>query len=91
MRAHPTQHSYAEASLGLPHLWLYRPGPDSCGNPRSHVGNAPGISYRLAQPPVTTEEAGLRAWLCQFSTDRTRWGCVRAATTARRASRQVNK
>ena len=26
---------------GLPHLWLYRPGPTSCRQPRSHVSEAP--------------------------------------------------
>lgn len=26
---------------GLPHLWLYRPGPLPVGNPRSHVSEAP--------------------------------------------------
>jgi hypothetical protein len=35
VRAHPSRCSYAEPSLGLhPHLWLYRPGPNSCRQPR---------------------------------------------------------
>ncbi len=29
VRAHPNQHSYADASRGLPYLWLNRPGPTS--------------------------------------------------------------
>src|SRR5882757_1960258 len=34
---------------GLPHLWLYRPGPAPVGNPRSHVSEAqPVLTYRLA-------------------------------------------
>ena len=41
-------------------------------------------------PPVTEEEAELRAWLRQFSVDRPRWGWRRAAKMARRAGWQVN-
>jgi putative transposase len=42
------------------------------------------------QPPITTEEAELRAWLRRFSTDRPRWGWRRAAKMARRAGWAVN-
>ena len=45
---------------------------------------------RLTPPPITTEEAELRAWLRRFSTDRPRWGWRRAAKMARRAGWQVN-
>jgi putative transposase len=45
---------------------------------------------RLEPPPVTTEEAELRAWLRKFSVDRPRWGWRRAAKMARRAGWQVN-
>lgn len=45
---------------------------------------------RLRPPPITTEEAELRAWLRRFSTDRPRWGWRRAAKMARRAGWQVN-
>jgi len=45
---------------------------------------------RLAPPPVTAEEAALRAWLREFSTDRPRWGWRRAAKMARRAGWKVN-
>lgn len=43
----------------------------------------------LTPPPITTEEAELRAWLRRFSTDRPRWGWRRAAKMAR-AGWQVN-
>ena len=42
-------------------------------------------TMRLAPPPITAEEAELRAWLRKFSTDRPRWGWRRAAKMARRA------
>ena len=45
---------------------------------------------RLTPPPITAEEAELRAWLRRFSTDRPRWGWRRAAKMARRAGWQVN-
>lgn len=45
---------------------------------------------RLTPPPVTSEEAELRAWLRKFSTDRPRWGWRRAAIAARRTGWQVN-
>ncbi len=45
---------------------------------------------RLKPPPVTAEEAELRAWLRRFSTDRPRWGWRRAAKLARRAGWKVN-
>lgn len=45
---------------------------------------------RLTPPPITPEEAELRAWLRRFSTDRPRWGWRRAAKMARRAGWQVN-
>lgn len=45
---------------------------------------------RLTPPPITTEEAELRAWLRRFSTDRPRWGWRRAAKMARRSGWQVN-
>ena len=47
-------------------------------------------TMRLAPPPMSTEEAELRAWLRKFSTDRPRWGWRRAAKMARRAGWQVN-
>ncbi|MDB2198003.1 MULTISPECIES: IS3 family transposase [Mycobacteriaceae] len=47
-------------------------------------------TMRLTPPPITTEEAELRAWLRKFSTDRPRWGWRRAAKMARRAGWQVN-
>jgi len=46
---------------------------------------------RLALSPITDEEAGLRAWLRRFSTDRPRWGWRQAAKTARREGWQVNR
>ena len=45
---------------------------------------------RLAPPPMSTEDAELRAWLRRFSTDRPRWGWRRAANMARRAGWSVN-
>ncbi len=45
---------------------------------------------RLAPPPITDDEAELRAWLRKFSTDRPRWGWRRAAKMARRAGWKVN-
>ena len=47
-------------------------------------------TQRLTPPPVTVEEAELRAWLRQFSTDRPRWGWRRAAKMARKAGWKVN-
>ena len=47
-------------------------------------------TMRLAPPPITAEEAELRAWLRRFSTERPRWGWRRAAKMARRAGWQVN-
>ena len=47
-------------------------------------------TMRLRPPPITAEEAELRAWLRRFSTDRPRWGWRRAAKMARRAGWQVN-
>ena len=47
-------------------------------------------TMRLAPPPLSTEEAELRAWLRRFSTDRPRWGWRRAAKMARRAGWTVN-
>ena len=45
---------------------------------------------RLGPPPVTAEEAELRVWLREFSTERPRWGWRRAAKMARRAGWKVN-
>ncbi|MFM8857490.1 MAG: IS3 family transposase [Actinomycetota bacterium] len=47
-------------------------------------------TMRLAPPPMSNEDAELRAWLRTFSTDRPRWGWRRAAKMARRAGWQVN-
>ena len=48
-------------------------------------------TMRLRPPPITAEEAELRAWLRRFSTHRPRWGWRRAAKLAlRRAGWQVN-
>ncbi|MEZ0367434.1 IS3 family transposase [Mycobacterium sp. pUA109] len=47
-------------------------------------------TMRLTPPPVTTEEAELRAWLRRFATDRPRWGWRRAAKMARRAGWSAN-
>lgn len=47
-------------------------------------------TQRLAPPPITDEEAELRAFLRQFSKARPRWGWRRAAKEARRQGRQVN-
>ncbi len=47
-------------------------------------------TMRLTAPPITTEEAELRAWLRKFSAERPRWGWRRAATMARRAGWQIN-
>jgi len=48
-------------------------------------------TMRLQPPPITIEEAELRAWLRRFSMDRPRWGWRRAAKMARRAGWAVNK
>ena len=45
---------------------------------------------RLERPPITTDEAELRAWLRKFSTERPRWGWRCAAKMARRAGWNVN-
>ncbi len=47
-------------------------------------------TMRLNPPPVSAEEAQLRAWLRRFATDRPRWGWRRAAKMARRAGWTVN-
>jgi putative transposase len=47
-------------------------------------------TQRLTPPPVTVEEAEMRAWLRTFSTDRPRWGWRRAAKIARKAGWKVN-
>jgi transposase InsO family protein len=47
-------------------------------------------TMHLTPPPVTAEEAELRAWLRRFATDRPRWGWRRAAKMARRAGWKVN-
>ncbi|BBX25034.1 hypothetical protein MALV_01590 [Mycolicibacterium alvei] len=47
-------------------------------------------TMRLTPPPITDEEAELRAWLRKFSTDRPRWGWRRAAIAARKAGWVVN-
>ena len=47
-------------------------------------------TMRLAPPPVTGEEAELRAWLREFSTDGPRWGWRRGAKMARKAGWKVN-
>jgi putative transposase len=47
-------------------------------------------TQRLAPPPVTEDEAELRAFLRRFSTQRLRWGWRRAAKEARRQGRRVN-
>ena len=45
---------------------------------------------RLAPPPISADEAKLRAWLREFLTGRPRWGWHRAAKMARRAGWKVN-
>ena len=45
---------------------------------------------RLERPPISDEEAELRAWLRAFSTERPRWGWRRAAKMLRRSGRPVN-
>ena len=47
-------------------------------------------TLRLAAPPITDDEAELRAFLRKFSTQRPRWGWRRAAKEARRQGRKVN-
>ncbi len=47
-------------------------------------------TQRLVPPPVTDDEAELRAFLRKFATQRPRWGWRRAAKEARRQGRQVN-
>lgn len=47
-------------------------------------------TMRLQSPPISDEEAELRAWLRALSTERPRWGCRRAAIAARRAGWKVN-
>lgn len=47
-------------------------------------------TQRLAPPPVTDDEAELRAFLRKFATQRPRWGWRRAAKEARRQGRKVN-
>ena len=47
-------------------------------------------TQRLAPPPVTDDEAELRAFLRDFSKQRPRWGWRRAAKEARRTGRRVN-
>jgi putative transposase len=47
-------------------------------------------TQRLTPPPVTDEEAELRAFLRDFAKRRPRWGWRRAAKEARRTGRQVN-
>ena len=47
-------------------------------------------TMRLERPPISDDEAELRAWLRKFSTDRPRWGWRRAAKIARRAGWDVN-
>jgi len=82
VRAHPN-HSYAEYSLGLPHLWLYRPGPPlpaTTGNPRSHVSEAPATTpYRLVEPrrtgdlrELTRSGSARAAYGCRTLSDRGR-------------------
>ena len=61
---------------------------DRFGVPNAAPAPSVGIhrsTMRLTPPPITTEEADLRAWLRKFSTDRPRWGWRRAAKMARRA------
>src|SRR5665647_829566 len=75
--------SYAEYSLGLPHLWLYRPGPPlpaTAGNPRSHVSEAPATTpYRLVEPrrtgdlrELTRSGSARAAYGCRTLSDRGR-------------------
>jgi putative transposase len=47
-------------------------------------------TQRLEPPPPSADEAELRAFLRDFSTQRPRWGWRRAATAARRAGWSVN-
>ena len=47
-------------------------------------------TQRLERPEVTDDEARLRAFLRQFSTERPRWGWRRAAKAARKAGWAVN-
>ncbi len=54
------------------------------------VGGIHRSTQRLDPPPVTAEEAELRAFLRRFATERPRWGWRRAAKQARRQGRQVN-
>jgi len=55
-----------------------------------NVVGAHRSTMRLTPPPITSEEAELRAWLRQFAVDRPRWGWRRAAKMARRAGWKVN-
>jgi putative transposase len=47
-------------------------------------------TQRLDPPVPTDEEAELRAWLREFSTERPRWGWRRAAKQLRREGRRIN-
>ena len=48
VRAHPNRHSYAEPSLGPPHICgSTGQDPIPVGNPRSHASEAPASPYRL--------------------------------------------
>lgn len=47
-------------------------------------------TQRLGPPPISEQEAELRAWLVLFSRRRPRWGWRRAAKAARRAGWVVN-
>ena len=47
-------------------------------------------TQRLAPPPITDDEAELRAFLRRFAMQRPRWGWRRAAKEARRQGRKVN-
>lgn len=47
-------------------------------------------TMRLTPPPISDEEAELRAWLRTFSIERPRWGWRRAAIAARKAGWAVN-
>ena len=66
---------------------------DRFGVSQRRACNVVGIhrsTMRLAPPPISDDEAELRAWLRKFSTDRPRWGWRRAAKMARRAGWKVN-
>jgi len=66
---------------------------DRFGVPERRAGPAVGLhrsTMRLERPPISDDEAALRAWLRSFAAERPRWGSRQAAKTARRAGWAVN-